>query len=129
MSRRVWTLLGIGAIAVGLASSATAEPQEATKPNDLAAEVKALREKVAALEARLEAVEGGTPRVHREDGGLRLIPEWQTVPPSQSVRPTEFPPGTQERQFNGLTYYLMPVDGAGDVPVAAEVPVVTAPTR
>jgi hypothetical protein len=126
MSRRAFMLLGLGIATVGFASGAVPEPQEAAKSGNVGTQVKALQDRVASLEDRLDSLQGqldalgsGSPRmVLRQDDSQPWL-----VHPRQTL-----PPGTQERQFNGLTYYIIPTDGSG-VSAAAEAAPVTVPAR
>lgn len=134
MSRRVWAWLGFGVVAAGLGSAAVAEPREAAKPADLAAEMETLRGTVKTLESRLEAlehrlgaVEQGTPRVlWRPDPAAP-----QAWPRSgiDAAAPTNLPPGADRREFNGLTYYVMPVAGSGEGGAVVATPLVATPAR
>ena len=121
MSRRAWTFLGLGGLAAGLSVAAAAGPLEAERPADLSAEVRALRERVETLEKQLGALESGGLTVTIPPQAAQTLPPppggglapLQFAPQVPAPLPGDMPPGTQRREFNGMSYYLIPIAEGG----------------
>jgi hypothetical protein len=71
---------------------------EEKQPNDVMAQFEQLRDRVAKLEARIKQLE--------------KKPTYITVPDSRLPLPAmrTIPDGWQEREFNGMKYYLVPLN-------------------
>lgn len=61
---------------------------------------KQLLSRIEALEARIQALEARSPSV--------VVPERYPVP--HRIDPQRLPPGAQEREFNGMKYYIIPLE-------------------
>ena len=101
MSHRLLILLALGLIVAGVAVT-RADVQIPENRVDLTAAVKSLQQRVEALEAQLNRLE----KQNRLSSPAVRLP---AMPPFQA--PTELPPGARQHKFNGITYYVMPVDG------------------
>ena len=61
---------------------------------------KQLLSRIEALEARIQALEARGPSA--------VFPERSPVP--LRIDPKQLPPGAQEREFNGMKYYIIPLE-------------------
>lgn len=61
---------------------------------------KQLLSRIEALEARIQALEARGPSA--------VLPERYPAP--LRIDPKRLPPGAQEREFNGMKYYIIPLD-------------------
>jgi hypothetical protein len=108
-SFRVCIVCSAGAIAVVLLcaflNAAESQPA-ATKAPDLQQRVAALEEKVAQLEKKLSQVPPGylptVPPAAAAPNGTPLVPAVPQLPPG-------IPPRSVPREFNGQTYYIVPL--------------------
>jgi hypothetical protein len=106
--RRTGLLLGagvIGAVAVAVLSMGAVAPVSSPEPS----EIEQLRNEVAALRQRVEALE---KRLNEKDASLPLLPKAgkgrpDIIDPYHGLRQT--PPGWQPREFNGVPYYIVPI--------------------
>jgi len=97
----------------------------------LRAEVESLKSRVSVLESRVKELEVGKPPAPRP--APRVVPP-QVVPkprfaPRQSDplnAPRPLPEGWQERKFNGMTYYIVPLR-PGDAKAATTRPAAVEP--
>ncbi|MBA3314393.1 MAG: hypothetical protein H0T47_14040 [Planctomycetaceae bacterium] len=116
MSRLVLTLLAVGLVVSGI-GVAGAGGGKTDREKELLAEIKSLRQRVEALEEKLKNLEAGTPTLkldmspaepfappHQPDGNLWRLPQ----PPASFL-----PNGSVQREFNGMTYYVIPITGSG----------------
>lgn len=89
------------------AMGAAAMPAKETTLED---EVAMLRKRVEELESRLRAIESAPPRITLP----RSLPHPPVPSPHKFDRWREFAPrnlprGTEQREFNGMTFYVIPV--------------------
>jgi outer membrane murein-binding lipoprotein Lpp len=96
-------------------ASAKENAQLKAQVEALKAEVKALREQLQARPPQLQVVPYG--ELKGLPGGLRFAPPATVPVPPGAVVPEYgpvqgMPEGTVKRQFNGLTYYVIPMRGA-----------------
>jgi hypothetical protein len=106
---RVSVFCSAGAIAVALLgaylNAAESQPGAASAP-DLQQRVRALEEKVAQLEKKLSQIPPGylptVPPAARAPNGTPLVPTVPQLPPG-------IPPHSVPREFNGQTYYIVPL--------------------
>jgi hypothetical protein len=80
-----------------------------TQP-DLATENAALKEKVTRLEAEVQRLRSALARAQLRDGFAPRPREPYSLTPRP--QPPRLPPGSVPRQFNGMTYYLVPLEGS-----------------
>lgn len=125
MRRRTWELLGLGILVAGIAAAGPADESK----QDLAAEVQALRKQVQALEKRLKTLESASSSVITLPAPNR-DPDYLPAPggPADAWRiesPTrDLPPGSVRKEFNGSSYYVIPIGETGGSPAK---PAVLAP--
>ena len=108
-SLRVCVFCSAGAIAVALLcaylNAAESQPAAANAP-DLQQRVAALEEKVAQLEKKLSQIRPGylptVPPAIAAPNGAPLVPAAPQLPPG--IAPHAVP-----REFNGQTYYIVPL--------------------
>jgi hypothetical protein len=106
---RVGVVCSVGAIAAALLcaylNAAESQPAAANAP-DLQQRVAALEEKVAQLEKKLSQVPPGyLPTVPPAVAAPKGAP---LVPTAPQLRPS-IPPHSVPREFNGQTYYIVPL--------------------
>jgi len=105
--RRTGLLLVAGAVvAVVVLSMGVVAPAPAQEPSEieqLRDEVAALRQRVETLEERLQEKDASLPGVPKVDQGGPGI-----IDPYHGLR--QVPPGWQPREFNGLQYYIVPIN-------------------
>jgi len=108
--KKIITIVGTACVLLIVAFSIGAAPAE---PEDISAEIAALRkevlslqERVKALEKRLDSATIIVPRSQPWKGDLRLFDALRQYAP--------VPKGWQKRQFNGITYYVIPIDQNSD---------------
>jgi hypothetical protein len=106
--------LGTGGVTA--AAAAAAGPDDVTQ---LRADVAKLNERVAALEKELAALKARTPA-----GTITLVPTPAVPVPAQPVQGgggLKMPEGSVEREFNGIRYFVVPLDRqpspAGTAPI------------
>ncbi|MFB0524090.1 MAG: hypothetical protein ACETVZ_01010 [Phycisphaerae bacterium] len=104
--KKIITIVGTICFLLILAFSIGAAPVD---PKDISAEISALRkevlslqERVKALEKRLDSAAIFVPGSQPWRGGFRLLDALRQYTP--------VPKGWQKRQFNGITYYVIPID-------------------
>lgn len=119
MSRRTWSIASVGVALVGTVAAFGAAGAPSSEAS-LADEVKSLRTQVEQLENRLKALESAAPRITATlppKGQFQpLLPEAMGPNRVQLAVPADLPPGTVQREFNGMTYYVMPIRESADSP-------------
>jgi len=106
------TIVGIACVLLIVALSIGAAPAD---PKDISAEIAELRKEVLSLQERVKALEKRldnaaiiVPKSWPWKGDLRLFDAPRQYAP--------VPKGWQKRQFNGITYYVIPIDQNSDCP-------------
>ena len=95
MKKRVIILVGCVIFAVAIAYAA------GTRENKEQSEIALLKKRVDALENKVNSLE---QRLSEKEKSLKLV-----IPPKfPEMQP--LPEGWQQREFNGLPYYLVPLD-------------------
>jgi len=112
--KKIVTIVIAGCLLVVLAFCVGAAPAES---EDLSGQIKALKNELSSLQERVQALE------KRLEKAEVIIPHiWPGQDDDKYVTPlmlcprTPLPKGWQKRQFNGITYYLVPVDEDGQIP-------------
>jgi outer membrane murein-binding lipoprotein Lpp len=104
---RVWVAGLFGVVAVAMLSvylGAAENQSPVAKPMDLEKRVATLEEKVAELEKKLDQL---------AHAALPAVPPMATAPqPYLPNSPQTLPPSAVPREFNGQTYYLLPLGNA-----------------
>jgi hypothetical protein len=95
-------------------SFAAAPATQPTPPSSLEKENARLRERVAALEVDVQALEARVARQQRMIDSLSktrvsVDPRGQTLVIPPLIRESPIPPGSVPQQFNGSTFYLVPL--------------------
>ncbi len=134
MSRFVLLLLTIGLTVSGI-GVAGAAGSGTDREKELLGEIEKLRTRVAVLEARLKAVEA-RPKQPIEPPSPPLTLQWAPSTPRGTVplfapSSDRLPDGTVEREFNGMTYYIMPIAStdADESRLSRTAPVLASPAR
>lgn len=127
MSRVLLALLAVGLLISGIGVAGAASG-DSNREQELLAEVAQLRKRVAVLEEKLKTLEA-RPAQAPEVPAPPMILDWTPSPPSVAVPrfnppdPNRLPSGTIEREFNGMTYYIMPIDQSSARPSRIAQPV------
>jgi hypothetical protein len=113
---RTLNLFSIGCLAVGLVvvgSWNSLRGEESSNPEQPIAELKqhidGLQARIKALEQRIEKLEAAKPSSVQVLQAPKLPPSTTAPPMITAPRPDQLPNGWQEREFNGMKYYLIPL--------------------
>ena len=110
------------------AETLTAEPMLRSGAPDLAkenarlrGEVEMLKSRVSVLESRVRELEAGTPSAPKpapRPTQPQVVPKAPRLVPGQPGRERPVPEGWQEREFNGMRYYIVPLKPGEAKPAA-----------
>jgi hypothetical protein len=111
---KIVAILVAGCLLVVLAFCVGAAPAES---EDLSGQIKTLKKELSSLQEHVQRLEK-----RLEKAELIISRLWPGQDDAMCVTPpmlcprTPLPKGWQKRQFNGITYYLVPVDEDGQIP-------------
>jgi hypothetical protein len=96
-------IVGITAIVTAAVSSENGTTSELPEEKNLEEQVKELKEMVAGLKEQMKDLE-------EELDKIKSIPYYGIIDPSRFPKMKKIPKGWRKREFNGMTFYLVPLE-------------------